>query len=130
MTSRRAEPDLQRIFAALADPTRRRILELLATGEATAGDLSSQAQAETGLSQPGISQHLRSLRAADLVTVRSAGTRRIYRIHPAALAAVGTWLQLFDTSFQQPLDALATELARGRRQRRRSATGPPEAQSL
>jgi DNA-binding transcriptional ArsR family regulator len=102
-------------FAALADPTRRRILELLAAGERTAGDVTAEVRAETGLSQPSVSQHLAVLREAGLVAVRIDGARRIYATRPEALRLVAAWVDHVLPSFEQPLDALATEVARGRR---------------
>jgi DNA-binding transcriptional ArsR family regulator len=111
-------------FAALADPTRRHVLELLAAGERTAGDVTAHVRARTGLSQPAVSQHLAVLRAAGLVVVRADGARRLYSTRPEALAAVAAWLDAVTPGFGPALDALATEVARGKRARRRSpATG-------
>jgi DNA-binding transcriptional ArsR family regulator len=73
------------------------------------------------LSQPAVSQHLKVLREARLVNVRAEGTRRYYALDPAGLEAAQVWLaRLADPvgPFAQPLDALATEVARGRRERR------------
>ncbi|AEE44538.1 regulatory protein ArsR [Cellulomonas fimi ATCC 484] len=114
-------PHLDAVLAALADPVRRRLLERLAAGECAAGDLVALARAEFGISQPATSQHLRVLRDAGVVTVRADGSRRLYAPDPAALAVVGDWLRAFQDPFAQPLDALATELARGRRSRAASA---------
>lgn len=114
-------PHVDAVLAALADPVRRRLLERLAAGECAAGDLVVLAGAEFGISQPATSQHLRVLRDARVVTVRADGSRRLYAPDPAALAVVGDWLRAFQDPFAQPLDALATELARGRRLRARSA---------
>ncbi|GGJ88626.1 transcriptional regulator [Pilimelia anulata] len=112
-------------FEALADPVRRRLLELLAGGEAAAGELTAAARSEFGISQPAVSQHLRVLREAGLVTVRPAGPRRLYAVDPAGLAAIDDWLDRFRAFWPQRLDALATELARGRRHRPTpSATHP------
>jgi DNA-binding transcriptional ArsR family regulator len=108
-------------FEALGDPTRRRILELLAPGEQPAGAIVAAVQAAAPVSQPAVSQHLKALREAGLVTVRSEGTRRYYAIDDAGLAAARAWLaRLADPleQFAQPLDALATEVARGRRAKR------------
>jgi DNA-binding transcriptional ArsR family regulator len=104
------------VFALLADPVRRRILELLGPGEMKAGDVSAVIGAEHGISQPAVSQHLRALREAELVAVRVEGTRRLYRVNVGALASTGEWFRQFANPFSQPLDALATELVRGRRQ--------------
>jgi DNA-binding transcriptional ArsR family regulator len=103
-------------FEALADPVRRRIAELLADGEQSAGGLGETVQREFGISQPGASQHLRVLRDHDVVLVRSEGVRRIYALNPDALAEIDQWLDRFRRSWEQPLDALTTELARGRRE--------------
>jgi len=112
---------VDRVFEALGDPTRRRILELLAAGEAPAGTVVAAMQAITPISQPAVSQHLKVLRETGLVTVRAEGTRRLYTIDQAGLDAAEGWLnRLADPldPFTQPLDALATEVARGRRARR------------
>lgn len=105
------------VFGVLADPVRRRILELLGPGEMTAGAVSGVIAEEFGISQPAVSQHLRALREAGLALVREAGTRRLYRVDGAALASTGEWFTQFTNPFDQPLDALATELVRGRRER-------------
>ncbi|SKC82719.1 ArsR/SmtB family transcription factor [Krasilnikoviella flava] len=112
-------------FEALGDPVRRRLVELLAAGEQPAGALVDALQAEAGISQPAVSQHLRVLRDARLVTVRAEGTRRLYAVDAAGLDVVRLWLARFADPFAQPLDALKTELARGRRARRRG-TSPRE----
>ena len=108
-------------FAALADPTRRHVLELLAAGERTAGDLTAEVRARSGLSQPAVSQHLAVLREAGLVVVRADGPRRLYATRPESLTAVAAWLDAVTPGFAPALDALATEVARGKRTRRRSA---------
>jgi DNA-binding transcriptional ArsR family regulator len=113
------------VFDALGDPVRRRILELLGDGERPAGAIAHALHAQFGISQPAASQHLRVLRGAGLVTVRAEGTHRIYGVDTAGLAVVQDWLARFADAFAQPLDALETELARGRRERRR--TGSPDA---
>lgn len=109
-----------RIFEALADPVRRRLLELAATDEQTAGALAAAVAAENGISQPAVSQHLKILRDAGLMTVRVDGARRLYRVDRDALAEVDGWLDQFRGGWEQPLDALATELARGQREQRRA----------
>lgn len=110
------------VFDALGDPVRRRILELLGDGERPAGAIADAMHAQFGISQPAASQHLRVLREAGLVTVRPEGTRRIYGVDTAGLAVVQDWLANFAEPFAQPLDALETELARGRRERRRAVS--------
>lgn len=105
----------------LGDPVRRRILELLADGEAPAGEIGRVIQEEFGISQPAVSQHLRVLRETGFATVRPEGTRRFYALEPGPLAAADRWFDAFRRFWQPHLDALGTELARGRRQRRRAA---------
>ncbi|QIS05399.1 metalloregulator ArsR/SmtB family transcription factor [Nocardia brasiliensis] len=110
-----------RIFEALGDPIRRYILELVATGEQPAGVIVAAVQDHARISQPGVSQHLKVLRDAGLVRVRAAGTRRFYTLDETGLLAAKAWLStLADPLHQlaQPLDALATEIARGKRARR------------
>ncbi|NHC46801.1 ArsR/SmtB family transcription factor [Motilibacter aurantiacus] len=112
------------VFEALGDGTRRRILGLLAAGEQPAGAIVSSLQAQAPITQPSVSQHLRVLREAGLVAVRAEGTRRLYSLEPEGLCAAQAWLAaLADPlgGFDQPLDALATEVARGRRARRNAA---------
>ncbi|HEX6195019.1 MAG TPA: metalloregulator ArsR/SmtB family transcription factor [Jiangellaceae bacterium] len=119
----------ERIFEALGDSTRRQILEVLASGESAAGKVVETMRARAPISQPAVSQHLRVLREAKLVNVRSDGTRRLYAINEAGLDAAHAWLdRLADPAgpFAQPLDALATEIARGKREARRSVAGERE----
>lgn len=105
-------------FDVLGDPVRRRILELLATGERSSGDLTSVIRAEFGISQPAVSQHLKVLRDNGFATVRAEGARRLYAVDAAPLQEVDSWLGQFRGFWNQRLDALATELARGKRARR------------
>ena len=93
-------------FEAIAEPNRRRILDLLRTGERPAGDLVEA----TGLSQPGVSYHLKLLREAGLVSVRPDGQRRLYRLEPDELAALDAWLQPFRRFWANRLDALEAHL--------------------
>jgi DNA-binding transcriptional ArsR family regulator len=110
-----------RVFEALGDPVRRRVLELLQTaGCSPAGALVDALQEQARLSQPAVSQHLRVLREAGLVRVRPEGTRRLYAVDAAGVEDARAWLDRFTDTFAQPLDALETELARGRRERRRA----------
>lgn len=111
-------------FDVLGDPIRRRILELLADREQTSGAITQVIQGEFGISQPGVSQHLRVLRESGFATVRADGTRRLYAVDAAPLREVDQWLQPFRRFWTQRLDALATELARGTRERRE--VGPAE----
>jgi DNA-binding transcriptional ArsR family regulator len=109
-------------FDVLGDPVRRRILELLAEGELPAGAVTAVVQREFGISQPAVSQHLRVLRENGFTTVRAEGTRRLYAIDPGPLREAEMWLERF---WGQRLDALATELARGRRARRAGGVETP-----
>jgi DNA-binding transcriptional ArsR family regulator len=113
-------------FDVLGDPVRRRILELLATGEKTSGAVCAAIQEEFGISQPAVSQHLRVLREAGFATVRPEGTRRLYAVNSGPLREVDLWLDRFRHYWTPHLDALATELARGRRERRRREPGRTE----
>jgi DNA-binding transcriptional ArsR family regulator len=106
-------------FDVLGDPVRRRILELLAEGERAAGAITDVISAEFGISQPAVSAHLRVLRESGFATVRPEGTRRLYAVEPRAWAEVDVWLERVRGQWQPALDALATEVARGKRQRRR-----------
>jgi DNA-binding transcriptional ArsR family regulator len=105
-------------FDVLGDPVRRRILELLAGGERTSGAVSTVIQAEFGISQPAVSQHLRVLRDSGFTTVRAEGTRRLYAVDSAPLQEIDLWLDNFRQFWTQRLDALGTELVRGTRERR------------
>ena len=113
-------------FDVLGDPVRRRILELLADDERSAGEIAAVVQREFGISQPGVSQHLRVLRENGFARVRPEGARRLYAVQPAPLQDVDRWLERFRQAWDQHLDALATELARGKRERRlREGPLPP-----
>ena len=98
---------------ALADPTRRRIVELLAEGERSAGEIA--AHFET--SRPGVSRHLRVLREHRLVRARGEGQRRLYSLDPAPLAELDEWLERYRCFWANRLDALDTELRRRRKAR-------------
>jgi len=91
---------------AIADPTRRRIVELLAERERTAGELV----AEFDLSAPAISQHLKVLREAGLVTVRAEGQSRVQSLNPAGLGDLEDWLEQTRSVWSRRLDALEREL--------------------
>jgi DNA-binding transcriptional ArsR family regulator len=105
-------------FDVLGDPVRRRILELLVDGELASGAVTAAIQREFGISQPAVSQHLRVLRENGFATVRAEGARRLYAVGSDPLREVDQWLDRFRAFWSQHLDALGTELARGRRQRR------------
>ena len=112
----------------LGDPVRRRILELLADGERPAGEVSAVVQKEFGISQPAVSQHLRVLRENGFATVRPDGTRRLYAVAHEPLREADRWLDGFRRFWSPRLDALGTEIARGKRARRlaQSDTKGPE----
>jgi DNA-binding transcriptional ArsR family regulator len=97
-------------FEALADPTRRRIVELVSERERSAGEIASA----FAISRPGVSKHLRVLREHGVIRARGEGTRRLYSLDQRGFAEVDDWLQRFWTN---RLDALDTELRRGRRER-------------
>ena len=107
-------------FDVLGDPVRRRILELLSDGELTAGAVGATIQDEFDISQPAVSQHLKVLRDNGFTSVRPDGQRRLYAVDGQALRDVDDWLAGFRRFWTPHLDALATEVARGKRQRRRN----------
>ena len=106
------------VFDVLGDPVRRRILELLAEGEQTSGAVTAVVRAEFGISQPAVSQHLKVLRDHGFATVRPEGARRLYAVRPEPLQDVDVWLDTFRRFWTPRLAALATEVARGKRERR------------
>ncbi len=109
-------------FNVLGDPVRRRILELLADGERTSGAVCSVIQDEFGISQPAVSQQLKVLRENGFATVRPEGARRLYAVAPDPLDDVDAWLHRIRRAWTPHLDALGTEVARGKRQRRLQAS--------
>jgi DNA-binding transcriptional ArsR family regulator len=111
-------------FDVLGDPVRRRILELLADGELPSGSITAIVQAEFGISQPAVSQHLKVLRESGFAHVRPDGARRLYAVDSAPLREVDAWLEPFRGFWEQRLDSLATELARGKREQRLGTSGP------
>ena len=110
-------------FDVLGDPVRRRILELLAEGELTSGAVCAVIQEEFGISQPAVSQHLKVLRESGFATVRPEGARRLYAVKHEPLRDVDEWLDRFRHFWTPHLLALATELARGKRERRLGESG-------
>ncbi len=106
-------------FDVLGDPVRRRILTLLATGEHPAGAVAEVVGAEFGIGQSAVSQHLRVLRENGFATVRAEGTRRLYALDAGGLHEADAFLDQLRTGWERHLDALGTELARGRRAARR-----------
>lgn len=105
-------------FDVLGDPVRRRILELLATGEHSSGEVVAVISAEFGISQPAVSMQLRVLRDNGFAQVRADGVRRIYAVDAAPLREVDDWVSQFRAFWDSHLDALGTEIARGKRERR------------
>jgi len=100
-------------LSALADPTRRRIVELLADGERSAGEVAAHFRT----SRPGVSRHLRVLRDHGLVRARTEGRRRLYSLEPSPLAELDDWLGRYRSFWENRLDAIDTEIHRRRRNR-------------
>jgi DNA-binding transcriptional ArsR family regulator len=105
---------MEAVLRALADESRRTVLEVLADGPATAGELAGLLP----IARPGVSRHLRVLREAGLVEVRQEAQRRVYSLRPDPLAEVDEWLARYRALWEHRLDALHTEVARGQRERR------------
>jgi DNA-binding transcriptional ArsR family regulator len=99
------------VLQALSDGSRRTVLEILRDHPATAGELADALP----IARPGVSRHLRVLREAGLVDVRREAQRRIYSLRPEPLAEVDAWLGDYRALWQNRLDALHTEIARGKR---------------
>lgn len=110
------------IFAVLADPVRRRLVEELATEERTAGELCAIGAEEFGISQPAVSNQLRRLRDSGLVTAHARGASRVYELTPGAFEEMTAWVDRYGRLWPGRLEALDTELARGRRRSRTSTT--------
>ena len=107
-------------FDVLGNPVRRRILELLARGELTSGQIVEVVQREFGITQPAVSQHLRVLRESGFASSRVQGPHRVYFVEAPPLEEVDAWLEQFRSMWQHRLDALATEVARGKKARRKA----------
>lgn len=107
-------------FDVLGDPVRRRILEILGDGEQASGNIVAIISQEFGITQSAVSQHLKVLRESGFANVTVAGARRLYAIDATPLAEVDGWLAGFRRFWEPKLDALATEVARGKREGRRS----------
>jgi DNA-binding transcriptional ArsR family regulator len=101
------------VLQALADGSRRTLLEILRDHPATAGELAGALP----IARPGVSRHLRVLREAGLVDVRQEAQRRIYSLRPEPMSEVDAWLGNYRELWQNRLDALRTEIARGRKPR-------------
>lgn len=108
-------------FDVLGDPIRRRILELLADDEHAAGAIADIVCREFSVSQAAVSQHLKVLRDNGFAAVRKDGVRRLYSVQTEGLREIDGWLERFRHFWEPKLDALATEIARGRKARRRAA---------
>jgi DNA-binding transcriptional ArsR family regulator len=105
---------VEAVLRALADESRRTMLEALTAGPATAGELA----ALLPIARPGVSRHLRVLREAGLVDVREDAQRRVYSLRLEPLAEVDNWLSRYRALWENRLDALHTEIARGKHERR------------
>jgi DNA-binding transcriptional ArsR family regulator len=103
------------VYAAVAEPTRRAVLDLLAGRDRSAGELVA---AFPALTQPAVSRHLRILRESQLVEVRPEGTRRLYSLRPAALAELDRWLDTYRRFWGERLDGLEQHLDSKRRRER------------
>lgn len=103
-------------FELLADPVRRRIIEVMAVGERSAGEIGAVVQGEFGISQPAVSNQLRILRESGVATVEPRGARRLYRLRSGALDEAAAWLDHQRRAWTQRLDALDTEIRRGSRE--------------
>jgi DNA-binding transcriptional ArsR family regulator len=104
-------------FDILGDPVRRRVLELLANGERSAGSLTEVIRREFGITQAGVSQHLRALRESGFVRVRVQGPQRIYSFDSKPLEEVDAWIAKFRGFWEQPRHALTSEITRGAKRR-------------
>jgi len=105
---------MEAALRALADGSRRTMLETLSRGPVTVGELAGLLP----IARPGVSRHLRVLREAGLVQVRQEAQRRVYSLRPQPLAEIDEWLSQYRALWEQRLDALHTEVARGKRERR------------
>ena len=102
----------------LGDPVRRRLVELLAQGEKTAGELTDAARAEFGISQPAVSNHLRVLRDAGFARSLPDGSRRIYALRADGLVEIGEWIDRYRRFWAGHLDDLEAHLHRRARESR------------
>jgi DNA-binding transcriptional ArsR family regulator len=105
---------MEAVLRALADPSRRTMLETLAGRPATVNELAAMLP----IARPGVSRHLRVLREAGLVEARQDAQRRVYSLRPQPLAEIDEWLGPYRALWEQRLDAFHTEVARGKRERR------------
>lgn len=105
-------------FDVLGDPVRRRILELLAEREHASGEVVAVIAREFGITQAAVSQHLKVLRESGFAIVRPEGTRRVYVLDTSPLRDIDDWLGRFRGFWEVKLESLATEIARGKKERR------------
>ena len=105
-------------FDVLSDPVRRRILEMLGLKEMASGEVVEAIGAEFGITQAAVSQHLKVLRESGFARVRAEAQRRVYSVDTAGFQAVDAWIGQFRSFWEPKFDALATEIARGKRERR------------
>ncbi len=110
-------------FAVLGDPVRRRIVELLAQGEHTSGEVVDAVGGEFGITQSAVSQHLKVLRDAGFAKVRAEGRRRVYALDPGPLRTIDEWLAHYRAFWRDALEDLAAEVERGKAERA-AAEGP------
>ena len=110
------------VFDVLSDPVRRRILELIGDGEMASGEVVAAIGAEFGITQAAVSQHLKVLREGGFAQVRADAQRRLYSVDAAGFLAVDAWIDQFRSFWEPKFDALATEIARGKRERRGAPT--------
>lgn len=102
-------------FDVLSDPVRRRALELIAQREQASGEIVKVVEAEFGISQSAVSQHLRVLRESGFASVRREGAKRCYSINPVGFDDVQSWLDQIRHYWGSKMEALATEVERGKR---------------
>jgi DNA-binding transcriptional ArsR family regulator len=99
-------------FDILGDPVRRRIVELLSTGERSAGEISAIVERQFGISQPAVSLQLRILRDSGFATVRPEGTRRLYVMDPTPLHEIADWIDRNRRHWEESFDSLDAHLAK------------------
>ena len=114
-------------FDVLGDPVRRRILELLASGEHSAGQITAIVHDEFGISQPAVSQHLRVLRESGFTSVRPDGTRRLYAVDPVPLKEVDVWLDQFRRLWEESYERLDEVLSTMKKKKKEGKDGRKDA---
>jgi len=114
---RRGSRSAMHPFAVLGDPVRRRIVELLAEGERTSGEVVTAVGQEFGITQSAVSQQLKVLRDAGFARVRAEGRRRVYALDPGPLRTIDEWLAHYRAFWQDALEDLAAEVERGKAER-------------